>query len=166
MTAIILLAGGAYAGSGATRVVDCSAVFEQRKGELKLQLDAIAAEKENLEALKKAAASLQTAREKRIDAKAAEAAAALQAVTRKELSIQKLIDDNKKLLEQIKSAKDDKVVQMYLKMKPAASAAIMAEMDTAVCVGILAKMEPKKAGEILAKMDPKKASEITEALRK
>lgn len=162
LVAIIPLFGG----TGSTKVVDCTAVFEQRKEEIKLEIDALEAEKQNLEALKKAASSLQTAREKKLEAKALEVSNALKSLTQKEQNLQKLVEDNKKVLDQIKNVKDDKIVQTYVKMKPAASAGVMAEMSVATAVSILSKMEPKKVAEILGKMEPKKASEITEAMKK
>ena len=165
------------ASSNSTKVVDCQAIFEERKQELEVKLDAIRREQSSLDALKGATSSLQTQREKKIENKAKEVVANLHAITQKELAMQqaakqqqeqmkKLIEENKKLLEEIKAAKDDKILSVYVKMKPGASAAILSEMNATVASDVVAKMEPKKAAEVLSKMDPKKASAVTEAMRK
>jgi flagellar motility protein MotE (MotC chaperone) len=163
--------------SPTTKVVDCRAIFEEKKQELDLKLDAIRKEQSNLDALKGATLSLQGQREKKIELKAKEVLGNLKLITQKELAMQqaakqqqdqmkKMIDENKKILEEIKTAKDDKVLAVYMKMKPGSSAAIFSEMNATTASNLIARMDPKKAAEVLAKMDAKKASAITEAMKK
>jgi flagellar motility protein MotE (MotC chaperone) len=77
-----------------------------------------------------------------------------------------MLDENKKVLDEIKQVKADKVSQTFAKMKPAASAQILSQMSASDASDIMMTLNAKISGQILGKMDPKKASDITDKLRK
>lgn len=145
---------------------DCNKIFEQRKQELVLKIDQLEEKQHALEALQNASKSQQNQREDRLKEKIVEINVLLDDVKKREANTKIMLDENKKILEAIQKAKDDKVTQMYAKMKPASAAGILSEMNTTESAAILFTLEPKKVAEFLSKMDTKKASAISERLKK
>lgn len=147
-------------------LVDCNAVFEQRKGEILRELDRLDEEQQAFELYKEAQRALIDKKEKKLSQKLAEVNATLQKVTATKKEIVDLYEKNKKLLEEIKKAKDDKITASYLKMKDSKAAAILDAMPQPEAARILFNLTPKKIAKVMAKMDPDIASKVTELLIK
>lgn len=143
------------------KLFECSKIFEQRKGELLVELERIDEQQQALNALKSATDNMLKKKESALTQKEQELDLKLQEITEKEASIKELLEQNKKILEETKGLKLDKISQTYAKMKPASAASILNNMDTAEATNILKSLNPKTVGKIFSKMDSKKASDIT-----
>lgn len=159
---VILLAGSLQAKD----LVDCNAVFEQRKGEILRELDRLDEEQQAFTLYKDAQLALIQKKERKLSQKLSEVNATLQKVTRTKQEIVALYEKNKKLLDEIKKAKDDKITASYLKMKDSKAAAILDAMPRPKAAHILFNLTPKKIAKVMAKMDPNIASEVTTLLQK
>ena len=148
-----------------TNLLDCNIIFEQRKGEIRQELQAIDERQQALQVLQNAtqvfldekARKLQ-AQEKNIDEKIIEfqkakefAQAEFKAQSEqvsldmkaREEYVQELIARNEELLEKIQKVSNDKVIQTYIQMKDAKSAAIISQMSEDEAVEILSNMDGK-----------------------
>lgn len=143
------------------KLFECTKIFEERKGELLLELERIDEQKQALDALKSATDELIKKREAALSEQEGKNAATLKSIEEKEKNIEAMLQENKKVLDEIKALKMDKVTRTFSKMKPASSAKIMGDMSSEEAARILTTLKPATAGKILAKMDSKKASEIT-----
>lgn len=152
--------------SAEDRSFTCNQIFEQRKGELQLELDKIDEQQQVLEALRHATENVLSAKEEKLLKKEQEVDAKLQRILDEKAAVEKMLEQNKVILADIQKAKDDKVIETYTKMKPGAAAAAMAEMDTAVAASIMFNLTPKQSAKIFAKMDAPKAAQLTEILKK
>jgi len=148
------------------RLFDCTEIFKERKSELLVELERIDEQKQALSALKIATEELLLKKEARLKQKEEVVDRKLGEVTTKEDSIKKMLKRNEEVLKQTKNLKMDKIAQTFAKMKPAASANILSDMDTKEAASILSSLKPKTVGKILTKMDAKKASELTLILSK
>lgn len=148
------------------RLFDCTEIFKERKSELLVELERIDEQKQALSALKIATEELLLKKESRLKIKEEVVDKKLGEITTKEDSIKKMLKRNEEVLTQTKNIKMDKVAQTFAKMKPAASANILSDMDTKEAASILSSLKPKTVGKILTKMDSKKASELTLILSK
>jgi len=156
----------AWSATQNTKSYECTKIFESRKNELLVELGHIDEERQSLDALKRATEDLLKKKESVVMGKDSRVDKKLQDITAKEASVKKMLEENKKILEQIKQLKSDKVSQTFAKMKPSASAGILSQMTTQDAATIMGTLNSKVVGQILAKMDPKKGSEITSALQK
>ncbi|WP_324172070.1 MotE family protein [Sulfurimonas sp.] len=148
------------------RLFDCTEIFKERKSELLVELERIDEQKQALSALKIATEELLLKKESRLKIKEEVVDKKLGEITTKEDSIKKMLKRNEEVLKKTKDMKMDKVAQTFAKMKPAASANILSDMDTKEAASILSSLKPKTVGKILTKMDAKKASELTLILSK
>ncbi len=147
-------------------VDECNKIFEQRKAELVLQVERLEEKEQALNALQNANKNVQGQKEQRLTQRLTEVNKALSEVAKKEQNIKNMLDENKKVLEALEKAKDNKITQSYTKMKPSAAAGILSEMNATSAAGILFNLDVKKISEVLAKMEPKKAAEAVERLKK
>ncbi|WP_345992748.1 PDP protein [Sulfurimonas sp. HSL-1716] len=148
------------------KLFECTKVFEDRKNELLVELERIDEQKQALDALKVATEELLKKKENDLNVREAKIDEKYDDVNKKEASIKAMLEENKKVLETIKNTKMDKISQTYSKMKPAAAAGVLADMDENIAVKILASLKPAIVGKILTKMDPQKASKLTIMLTK
>jgi flagellar motility protein MotE (MotC chaperone) len=148
------------------KIFECTEIFKERKSELLVELERIDEQKQALSALKTATEALLKKKKENLDKKEQELDAKLQEITQKEKNTQALLEENKKILAQIKDTKMSRIAQTYAKMKANSAAAILSDMPTQEAVKILQSLQPKIVGKILAKMDPAKASKITQSLTK
>jgi flagellar motility protein MotE (MotC chaperone) len=139
---------------------ECNKIFEQRKYELQLQLERIEEKTQALDALNSAQKHQQVQREEVLQNKINQLNSNLNEIKQKEQNIKNMLDENKKVLEETKVAKESKVKDATVKMKPGAAAAMLSEMNATQAASILYTMEPKKMAEFIGKMDPKKAAGI------
>lgn len=144
--------------------VDCNKIFELRKQEILKELERIDEQTQSLEALKKANEELLLKKEKQLIEKEEEIKNQLAEVQKTKDEALVLFEENKKVLENIKDAKDDKLSQTYLKMKEGKAAAILDNMKQSEAALILFNLTPKKISKIMAKMDPQNASTVTKML--
>lgn len=144
----------------------CNKIFEERKSELLLEMDKIDEQQQVLEALRHATEKVLGDKEEKILKKEQEVEAKLQQILAEKAEVQKLVEQNKAMLENIQKAKDDKIIETYTSMKPGAAAAAMGEMDIAVAATIMFNLTTKQSAKIFAKMDPAKAAQLTEVLQK
>ncbi|MGM0622603.1 MAG: MotE family protein [Campylobacterota bacterium] len=145
--------------------VDCNKIFEQRKGELILELERIDEQKQSLEALKDATESILDKKEKVLNEREAKLEQMMDEVEAQKEEIEQLVAKNEDLLEQIKEAKMTKVSQAYAQMKPRAASGILESMDLEQAIEIMQSLDPEAIGDILAQMGAQRASEITRGLK-
>jgi len=148
------------------KIFTCTKIFEQRKGELLVELERIDEQKQALSALKTATENLLKEKETKLNQKEEALNAKLKEITAKEDSIKKMLAQNKKVLADLKSTKTSRVAQTYAKMKAGAAAAILSDMPTENALVILQALKPKIVGKIFSKMDPQKAAKLTALLTK
>ena len=144
--------------------VDCNKIFELRKQEIAKELERIDEQAQSLEALKNANEELLLKKETQLLKKEEEIKAELLKVEKTKEEALALYEKNKKVLEDIKDVKDNKLSQTYLKMKEGKAAAILDNMEQNEAALILFNLTPKKISKIMAKMDPNNASLITKLL--
>jgi len=144
--------------------VDCNKIFELRKQEILKELERIDEQEQSLEALKNANEELLLKKETQLAEKEAEIKNELEKVQKTKEEAVALYEKNKKVLADIKDAKDDKLSQTYLKMKENKAAAILDKMEQGEAALILFNLTPKKISKIMAKMNPTNASTITKLL--
>ena len=165
---LLLLIGfsSLWALEGTEKLFDCTKIFEERKGELLVELERLDEQRQALEALKTATDELLDKKQKSLAVKEQEVKATLAEIKQREHNAKKILEENKKLLEALNSAKMDRVSQTYSKMKAGAAAEILNDMNVSEASKILRALKPKTVGKILSKMLPKKASDITLELTK
>ncbi|MDD3466043.1 MAG: PDP protein [Campylobacterales bacterium] len=147
-------------------VDECNKIFEQRKGELALQLERLEEKEQAINALQNASKGIQGQKDQKLGQRLNEVNKALAETAKKEQNIKAMLEENKKVLEAIQKTKDEKLTQTYTKMKPSAAAGILSEMNASSAASILFNLDAKKMGEVLGKMDPKKAAEAVDKLKK
>jgi len=150
----------------ATDLIECNKIFEQRKNEILRELDRLDDERQAFELYKDAQNRLLEKKAQKIAQKLQEVNATLQKVTQTKQEIVTLYEENKKLLKEIKKAKDDKIAATYTKMRDSKAAAILDSMPKPKAAGILFNLKPKKIAKIMGKMDPDIASAVTQLLEK
>ena len=148
------------------KIFECTKVFEERKGELILELERIDEQRQSLSALKAASDDLLNRKEKIISDKEAKIAQDLASIEEKEQNIKAMLEKNRKVLEDINNQKMDNISKTFSKMKPGAAAGVLSDMKVEEAARILRVQKPKTIGKILTKMDAKKASALTLELSK
>ncbi len=148
------------------KVFECTKIFEQRKGELLVELERIDEQKQALNSLKIATENLLKKKKAKLEEQEESINVKLDEITKKEKTIKAMRDENKKLLEQLKNTKMSKISQTFSKMKATAAAGVLSDMPTANAVVILQSLKPKIVGKIFTQMDPTKAAKLTELLAK
>jgi flagellar motility protein MotE (MotC chaperone) len=146
------------------KLLDCYAIFDQKRAELEAEAEKILEQKEALEALKNTYMALIKKKEEKLKKKEAEINATLKKIEAQKKAIEELVKENKKLLEAIKKAKLDKVSESYAKMRPGNAAKILQDMNEKDALDILQRLPAKKVAKIFAKMDPTKAAKLSEKL--
>ncbi|MGL2376051.1 MotE family protein [Helicobacter pylori] len=158
-------------------LLQCSAIFESKKAELKDDLRQLSEKEQSLRILQTENArlldeksDLLNKKEKEIDEKLKNLAAKEEAFktlqTEEKKRLKNLIEENEGILREIKQAKDSKIGETYSKMKDSKSALILENLPTKNALEILMALKPQELGKILAKMDPKKAAALTELWQK
>lgn len=144
--------------------IDCTKVFEERKVELLKEIEKIDEARQSFEALQAATNSLFDKQQAKLDSQREDLNITMSEITNRENGIKNMIEENKKLLEAINGAKNDKISDTYSKMKDSAAAGILSELSTTEAASVMFTLQAKKVSKIMAKMDPKKASKITQRL--
>lgn len=145
--------------------IDCTQIFEARKGELLREVEKIDEARQSFEALQAATNSLFDKQKVALKEKENNIEKTKQAIEAKEKKIALMLEENKKLLELIDAKKNDKMDETYIKMKDAAAAAILEKLPVHESAALMFGLPAKKMSQILAKMDPKIASEVTQRLK-
>ncbi len=145
---------------------ECSKIFQERKGELLVELERIDEQRQALEALKSATDELLQKREALLESREANVTKTLEVITEKEANIKAMMEKNAQILDEIKNLKMDKTSQTFAKMKAASAAQILENMEIEEAAKVMMTLKPKTVGQILAKMDAAKASQITLMLGK
>ncbi|PUD26817.1 flagellar protein [Helicobacter pylori] len=166
-----------FSEEAAQELLQCSAIFESKKAELKDDLRQLSEKEQSLRILQTENArlldektDLLSKKEKEVEEKLKnlavkeEAFKTLQAEEKKRLK--NLVEENEEILREIKQAKDSKIGETYSKMKDSKSALILENLPTQNALEILMALKPQELGKILAKMDPKKAAALTELWQK
>lgn len=146
--------------------IDCTKVFEERKGELLREVEKIDEARQSFEALQAATNALFEKQKNALKEKENAIAKTKQEIEAKEKQIALMLEENKKLLEQVQAKKGDKLDETYIKMKDAAAAAIVEKLPVHEGAAIMFGLPAKKVSQIMAKMNPQIASEITQQLKK
>ncbi|WQV80031.1 MotE family protein [Helicobacter pylori] len=158
-------------------LLQCSAIFESKKAELKDDLRQLSEKEQSLRILQTENArlldeknDLLNQKEKEVEEKLKNLAAKEEAFktlqTEEKKRLKNLIEENEGILREIKQAKDSKIGETYSKMKDSKSALILENLPTQNALEILMALKPQELGKILAKMDPKKAAALTELWQK
>ncbi|WQU27837.1 MotE family protein [Helicobacter pylori] len=158
-------------------LLQCSAIFESKKAELKDDLRQLSEKEQSLRILQTENArfldeknDLLNQKEKEVEEKLKNLAAKEEAFktlqTEEKKRLKNLIEENEGILREIKQAKDSKISETYSKMKDSKSALILENLPTQNALEILMALKPQELGKILAKMDPKKAAALTELWQK
>ncbi len=163
---LFLISSSLFAIQTSDKIFECTKIFEQRKGELLVELERIDEQKQALSALKTATENLLKQKEAKLRQKEEEVDAKLAEIKAKESSVKSMLQENRAVLESLKSTKMSKISQTYSKMKAGSAAAILSNMPTADAVAILQSLKPKVVGKIFTKMDATKAAKLTELLTK
>ncbi|MCQ2767753.1 MotE family protein [Helicobacter pylori] len=161
----------------AQELLQCSAIFESKKAELKDDLRQLSEKEQSLRILQTENArlldeknDLLSKKEKEVEEKLKNLAAKEEAFktlqTEEKKRLKNLIEENEEILREIKQAKDSKIGETYSKMKDSKSALILENLPTKNALEILMALKPQELGKILAKMDPKKAAALTELWQK
>ncbi|KAA6492095.1 MotE family protein [Helicobacter pylori] len=161
----------------AQELLQCSAIFESKKAELKDDLRQLSEKEQSLRILQTENArlldektDLLNQKEKEVEEKLKNLAAKEEAFktlqTEEKKRLKNLIEENEDILREIKQAKDSKIGETYSKMKDSKSALILENLPTQNALEILMALKPQELGKILAKMDPKKAAALTELWQK
>ncbi len=148
-----------------TDLIDCDKIFEQRKDEILREMERIDERQQEFEAYQEASKSLMEQKNQKLSLKLDELNATLTKVENTKKEVLQLYEDNKKILKEIKNAKDDKISATYLKMKDKKAATILDNMPRDKAAQILFTLTPKKISKIMAKMNPVYASEVTLLLK-
>lgn len=146
--------------------IDCTKIFEERKGELLHEVEKIDESRQSFEALQAATNALFEKQKNALKERENALAKTKQEIDAKEKQIALMLEENKKLLAQVESKKGEKLDETYIKMKDAAAAAIVEKLPVHEGAAIMFGLPAKKMSQIMAKMDPKIASEITQQLKK
>lgn len=148
-----------------SQTIDCTNVFEERKSEILKEVEKIDEARQSFEALRAATNSLFDKQKVKLDEQRKDLNATMQEIKTKEANIKKMLEENKKLLDAITGAKNDKISNTYAKMKESAAAGILESLPINESAAVMFTLEAKKISKIMAKMDPVKASKITQRLR-
>ncbi|MDU9761729.1 MotE family protein [Helicobacter pylori] len=166
-----------FSEEAAQELLQCSAIFESKKAELKDDLHRLSEKEQSLRILQTENArlldeknDLLNQKEKEVEEKLKNLAAKEEAFktlqTEEKKHLKNLIEENEEILREIKQAKDSKIGETYSKMKDSKSALILENLPTQNALEILMALKPQELGKILAKMDPKKAAALTELWQK
>lgn len=166
-----------FSEEAAQELLQCSAIFESKKAELKDDLRQLSEKEQSLRILQTENArlldeknDLLSKKEKEVEEKLKNLAAKEEAFktlqTEEKKRLKNLIEENEGILREIKQAKDSKIGETYSKMKDSKSALILENLPTKNALEILMALKPQELGKILAKMDPKKAAALTELWQK
>lgn len=145
--------------------IDCTQIFEARKGELLKEVEKIDESRQSFEALQAATNVLFDKQKATLKEKENSIEKTKQAIDAQEKQIASMLAENKKLLELIEAKKNEKMDETYIKMKDASAAAILEKLPVHEASALMFGLPAKKMSQILAKMDAKKASEITQRLK-
>jgi flagellar motility protein MotE (MotC chaperone) len=146
--------------------IDCTQVFESRKGELLHEVEKIDEARQSFEALQAATNALFEKQKVSLKDKENALAKTKAEVDEKEKKIAAMLEENKKLLEQVQAKKSDKIDETYIKMKDAAAASIIEKLPVHEGAAMMFGLPAKKVSQIMAKMNPQIASEIMQQLKK
>ncbi|PAF49265.1 hypothetical protein BKH41_03225 [Helicobacter sp. 12S02232-10] len=160
-----------------SQLLNCNAVFESRKNEIKEQLRELDEKNQAMEALKNATQNIFNQRETKLKERENALSLKLKEIEDKEAKlkamndeneakIKNLIKKNEEVLKEIDQAKNNKLAQTYAKMKDSKAAPIIENLPDMEAAAILFSLSAQDMGKILAKMNPKKAAELTEILKK
>lgn len=166
-----------FSEESAQELLQCSAIFESKKAELKDDLRRLSEKEQSLRILQTENArlldektDLLNQKEKEVEEKLKNLAAKEEAFktlqTEEKKRLKNLIEENESILREIKQAKGSKIGETYSKMKDSKSALILENLPTQNALEILMVLKPQELGKILAKMDPKKAAALTELWQK
>ena len=140
-------------------------ILADREANIAKNLELIDSSRQELEAYRAATTTLFNQREAQILAKEKELNATLQTISQKEENIKNMLAKNEKIISELKSITNDKVLEVYAKMKDAPAATIISELPRDEAAKVLHSLEAKKISSILAKMDPQIAAELTQILK-
>ncbi len=162
----MLIYSSLFAIQTSDKLFECTEIFQQRKGELLVELERIDEQKQALSALKIATENLLKEKKVKLDLQEEKVNANLAQLEEKKNTIKSMLEKNREILKELKSTKMSKVSQTFSKMKAGAAAGILSDMPNAEAASILQSLKPKVVGKIFTKMDAKKASELTSLLEK
>ena len=151
-------------------------VYAQKKDEILREYEKLDLAKEEFEAYKASTLALLKQKDDFINQRAKDANETLAQVIAKEENIKKMLEEkeenikkmlerNEELLNSINGASQNKVQEIYAKMKDGPAAAIISDLPRDEAAKILFYLQPKKVSAILAKTDPSVASELTQLLK-
>jgi len=139
----LLLPFTIFAMQTSDKLFECTEIFQERKGELLVELERIDEQKQALESLKIATEELLKVKESKLTLQEESLNQKVSEITNKEKSIKKMLEKNSLILKETKNLKMSKIAQTFSKMKAAASAGILGDMDPKEALLILQSLKPK-----------------------
>lgn len=148
----------------------------QKKEQILREYEKLEAARAELESYRIATRKLFDERQKQLLAKEAEINATLAMVMEKEQNISAankasqeqiaaMLAKNEEILNSLKNAGGDKLLEAYVKIKDGKLAEVLGAMPPNEAAKLLYKMEAKKISAVLSKMDAAKAVELTALIR-
>jgi flagellar motility protein MotE (MotC chaperone) len=148
-----------------TKLINCYEIFEQRRAELEAKVEQIEEQRQAFIALKDASMHILKKKEEKVNQKLKEVNATLAKIEETKKQKEELVKKYQAILDEIKKANTNKLVQSYSKMRAGNAAKIIQDMDMNTSLDILSKLSPKVLSKIFSKMDVQKAAVLTEKLK-
>lgn len=146
--------------------IDCSAIFEQKKGEIIDELRKVREQKQLVNVFYDEQKRLNDEKLEELKIQEQKVQALIVEAKERESAIKELIKHNEDLLAQLDNKKNEKIAQTYSKMKDSKAGAIIENMPLNEAAELLFSMDSKDIGKILAKMDTQKAARLTQMIKK
>lgn len=141
-------------------------IYANKKEQINKEFDNIDTARQELEAYRAATKAIFDKREAKVLKQEAEVNKTLADISKKEENIKNMLEQNEKILNELKNLTKNKVLQAYANMKDGVAAGIIAALPREEAAKILYSLEAKKISGIFGKMDPGVAAELTELLKK
>ena len=151
-------------------------ITAQKREQILSEYEKLEAAKSELDSYREATKRLFNERQAQLLAKEAELNATLALIAQKEQNISEanakseakvadMLAKNEAILNELKKGNNDKMLEVYVKMKDGKIAEVLGAMDAIDAAKLLYRMEAKKISAVLAKMDAAKAVELTNLIR-
>jgi flagellar motility protein MotE (MotC chaperone) len=165
LISFLLLFSFSFGEVNRSKLVDCYKIFEQRKEEIRAEIEKIEEQRQSFIALKDATMHILKEKEQKIEKRVSELNNTLKKIEEERKRKEELVKRYQQILDEIKKASNSKLVQTYSKMRAGNAAKILQEMDEEGALKILSQLSPKVLSKIFAKMDSVKAAKLSEKLQ-
>lgn len=169
---LAILANSLFGATAGQNPDEANIISAQKREQILREYERLEAARSELESFRTATRKLFNERQAQLLAREAEVNKTLEIIMEKEANITEankqseariaaMLEQNTKILDELKKGNSDKMLEAYVKMKEGKVAEVLGAMDPADAAKILYKMEAKKISAVLSKMDANKAVELT-----